>query len=142
MESGPIIIYEEDKEERDLMDMAFKEMKTPNQILYFEDGEQMLRSLRTTEDKPFLIISEIRISKMDGLELKQKIEQDELLKQKSIPFIYLTITPRNEEIEKAYNLTVQGYFKKGTTLESIRDDLQMIIHYWGKCYHPNGTKKS
>jgi CheY-like chemotaxis protein len=74
---------------------------------------------------------------MDGLELRKEINENEFLRKKSIPFIFLTTTSTKSVIEEAYEMMVQGYFVKPNSIQEIKETIKMIIDYWKVCRHPN-----
>ena len=75
---------------------------------------------------------------MNGLELKRKIEADPVLRKKSIPFIFYSTTANLETVVEAYtDLTIQGFFKKGSDYNRTKAVVKTIIEYWKDCVHPN-----
>lgn len=135
--AGPIIVYEDDKDENEIMEEAFKRIAVVNDIIFFDDGEKLLHYLRTTGDQPFLIISDINVPRINGLEIRRIIQEDDFLRKKCIPFIFLSTSAGGKAIETAYNLTVQGYFVKQSRMSDIEHNLKLIIDYWMECKHPN-----
>lgn len=97
----------------------------------------MLQFLRTTHEKPFLILCDINMPVMNGLELRRKIDEDDFLRRKSIPFVFFTTYAVPQEVSQAYELTVQGFFEKGNNLKQLTDTLRLILEYWTVCRHPN-----
>ncbi|MGI8599853.1 MAG: response regulator [Chitinophagaceae bacterium] len=93
--------------------------------------------LRTTEEKPFLILSDINLPQMSGLELKIKIKENDKIRRKSIPFIFLTNTSSHTAILQAYENLAQGFFTKPQDMESLKEMIAMIINYWKVCNHPD-----
>jgi CheY-like chemotaxis protein len=137
---GPIIVAEQDVDESILMKEAFDSLGIRNKLLFFTDGAKVLEYLRTTPEQPFLIISEVRLAGMDGLELKKEINSDEFLRQKSIPFIFFTANSESNMILEAYKSMVQGYFKKEKNFRQIQNMVRMIVEYWLVCRHPNSSQ--
>jgi CheY-like chemotaxis protein len=134
---GPIIIVEDDKEDQEVLAEVFAELKIENEIKFFKEGTSVLAYLRTTSDKPFIIITDINMPMMNGLELKAEIYKDEYLRKKSIPFIFLSTTDGSRIIDKVYQLEVQGFFQKEFSYEAVSNQIKLIIDYWSKCKHPN-----
>lgn len=134
---GPIIIFEDDEDEIEFLKEVFKRLEAPNELLFFDDGEELLRYLKTTTDQPFLIISDVNLHKMNGLELRERVQQDDQLRKKSIPFIFLSTSAKRDVVAKAYDLTVQGYFKKQQSIPAIEKHIKLILDYWRQCKHPN-----
>jgi CheY-like chemotaxis protein len=135
--AGPVIIIDDDPDDQEMIGRIFSKMKLENDTRKFNDGEEALHYLRTTKDKPFLIICDINMPIMNGIQLKQEIDADPNLRLRRIPFVYLSTTANPEQVIRAYELTVQGFFVKGQSYEVLQDALQKIIEYWKTCVHPN-----
>ncbi|MGZ5255600.1 MAG: response regulator, partial [Flavitalea sp.] len=87
---GPIIIAEDDVDDQQIMVEVFESLSIKNPIRFFTDGQDVLEYLLTTKEKPFIIISDVNLVRMNGLELRRRITADEKLRRKSIPFVFLT----------------------------------------------------
>ena len=83
------------------------------------------------------MISDMNMPKMSGLEFKKAIDSDELLRTKSIPFIFATSSSTKAEVSEAYDYRVQGYFPKPLSSEEQANMLDIIIKYWIISRHPN-----
>ena len=73
---------------------------------------------------------------MTGLELCREITNNTSLKIKSIPFVFLTTTSDQNVITQAYQMYVQGFFVKPTSISELKGMVKMIIDYWNICRHP------
>ena len=133
--TGPILIVDDDPDDQDMIERILSNMKVENVRRKFYDGEQLLAYLRTTPEKPFIIICDINMPIMNGIQLKEEIEKDSTLKKKSIPFVYLSTSANPQQVNKAYELTVQGFFLKGQSYDALKTSLQHIIQYWTSCIH-------
>ena len=134
--SGPIIIIEDDKDDQELLSEIFSELKIPNILRFFNSCLQAFDYLLTTMERPFLIISDINLPAMTGLELCQRIYQHESLKKKTIPFIFLTTTNDQLVISQAYEMYVQGFFVKPSSIHELKETIRMIVEYWKFSRHP------
>jgi CheY-like chemotaxis protein len=135
--TGPIIIIDDDPDDQEMIQRVFSRLGIENEIRKFYDGEEALHYFEHTQEQPFLILCDINMPLMNGLELKKNIESREYLKKKSIPFVYLTTTADKDQIKKAYALTVQGFFQKGQSYDDLKEVITHIVSYWKKCHHPN-----
>ena len=135
--SGPIIIVEDDKEDREVLTEIFQELQIPNKVKFFKEGFSVLEYLRTTSDKPLIIITDINMPRMNGIELRKEINKDDYLRKKSIPFIFLSTTDGSRIIEQIYEMQVQGFFQKQHSYKAISNQIKLIIDYWTVCKHPN-----
>jgi two-component SAPR family response regulator len=134
---GPIIILEDDEDEKTILIEVMKEMQVENEIKFFTSGVELYDYLLSTNDKPFIIISDINVPRMNGLELKKAINESQTLRRKSIPFVFLSTTSVKKYVEAAYDLTAQGYFVKQNSFKDIERHLRMIFAYWRECRHTN-----
>jgi CheY-like chemotaxis protein len=134
---GPIIIVEDDRDDEEMLKEVFQELMIPNEIKFFRTCYSLLDYLLVTTDQPFIIISDINLPVMSGVELKKKINENEYLRKKSIPFVFLTTSSNAYAVEQAYEMMVQGYFVKPNTVNGIKEMVGLIIDYWKRCRHPN-----
>ena len=134
---GPIILVEDDVEDQLLIREALEMSGNTHELKIFGNGEQVIEYLMHTTDKPFIIVCDINMPRMDGLTLRERINETEYLRKKSIPFVFFSTTASKDSIEKAYELTVQGFFVKPSSFEDLTRTLSMIISYWNVCKHPN-----
>jgi CheY-like chemotaxis protein len=135
---GPIVIIEDDLDDQLLLGEIFNDIKVDNAILYFSDAKEALLYLQTTTDRPFIIICDVNLPKVNGLELKRIIDSDKQLRKKSIPFIFYSTAVSQQAIDEAYiNLNIQGFFQKGHNYAEIKELIRCMVDYWLHCWHPN-----
>jgi len=137
--SDPIVIVEDDPDDQYFIRTICDKLGIASELIFFDDGLKALNYLQTTQKKTFLILSDINMPVMNGLELRRRIQKDEQLKKRSIPFIFLSTAARPKEVEEAYDLTVQGFFLKASQLSEMERTLELIFNYWVKCKHPNSA---
>ncbi len=137
MKHGPILFIDDDKDECELIKDALALKGINNELICFSNARDALGFLKQTTNQPFLIISDINMPGMSGLELRQQIMEDETTKEKAIPFIFLTTSATDLAIKQAYRMSVQGFFEKEHNIHRIADLLQEICSYWQRCRHPN-----
>ncbi|RYZ20559.1 MAG: response regulator [Chitinophagaceae bacterium] len=135
--TGPIIVIEDDKDDRDLLAEVFQELKVINEVKYFDDCKDAYEYLKATKDKPFIIFSDINLPGMSGAELKRRINEDTGLRRKSIPYIFLSTTSSHAAVMEAYESLSQGFFTKPNNVTALRDMMGMILNYWKIARHPN-----
>jgi CheY-like chemotaxis protein len=134
---GPIIIIEDDQDDQELMEEVFKSLGVQNQLKFFYSSMDAYSYLRTTEEKPFLILSDINLPQMSGIDLKKKINESEKIRRKSIPFIFLSTSSSHDAVLQAYENLAQGFFTKPQDMDSLKKMIEMILTYWKVCNHPD-----
>ncbi|MFD1142038.1 response regulator [Larkinella insperata] len=134
---SPIIYIEDDEDDQLLIQSASKDLKLTHEILFFSRGDQALAYLQTTPDKPLLVLCDVNLPGMSGLELRQLIDADMELRQKAIPFIFFSTEASDAQINQAYNSPIQGFFIKTSGYEALKSQLELVVRYWQTCAHPN-----
>lgn len=138
---GPIIIIEDDLDDQEFLEQAFKNLKYPNALHFFADGQQALDFLNTTNINPFLILSDINLPKLDGFALRSKIKMDAELQIKCIPYLFFSTALNQKAVIDAYSMSVQGFFVKQNTIADIEKTITVIMEYWLRCAAPNNFLK-
>jgi CheY-like chemotaxis protein len=136
--SGPILIVDDDPDDQDMIERILSKMSVDIERKQFMDGEKLLHYLRTTMENPSLIICDINMPIMSGIQLKAEIDRDPDLRQKKIPFIFLSTTANPLQVRKAYEHSIQGFFVKGQSYDALKNSVENIIRYWKDCFHPSG----
>src|SRR3954469_10662682 len=70
--NGPVIIIEDDRDDQDFLTEIFQKLNYQNKILFFFDGERALEHINTSDELPFLVLSDINMPKLDGFALREK----------------------------------------------------------------------
>jgi len=137
MNKKPIIVIDDDKDDLELLQQAFSELNIDNEIIVFDDGLEFLEYMKATENGTFFILCDINMAKVSGMELKKIIYDDERLRIKCVPFIFLSSSGASTSIMEAYSYGVQGYFVKPDAFEKLKSILHAMITYWSDSQHPN-----
>jgi len=136
--TGPIILVDDDREDEELLRETFEELGIKNQLIHFDTCSKAFDYLIHTTDHPFIIISDINLPIKNGLEFKRQIDEDPLLRSKSIPFVFFSTTNDKKAVDIAYKeMTVQGFFQKPTTFQDLKRIIRLLFDYWQECKHPN-----
>lgn len=136
--SGPVIIIEDDVDDKEIFEQVLKDINVNNKVIWFENTSEVIDYLSTTPDRPFIIFSDINLPGKNGLELKKIIDDDPVLRKKSVPFVFYSTTANIDSVNEAYTqMTIQGFFKKSSDYEEMKKILSGIFFYWSNCIHPN-----
>jgi CheY-like chemotaxis protein len=139
MTKGQIIIIEDDEDDQEVYVECLKAIGIPNEICFFDNAKDALDYLLNTEEQPFIILSDINMPGMSGLELKKQIQDDPYLCTKGIPFVFISTNASSVSVRHAHALSVQGYFEKPTSIEAIKLMFRTLFDYWKMCKHINNA---
>jgi CheY-like chemotaxis protein len=139
---GPIIIIEDDTDDQELLKAVFANLKYPNELMFFQDGQKALDYLNGSNLNPFLILSDINMPKLDGFALRNKIRMDAGLQLKCIPYLFFSTSVSQRSVVDAYSLSVQGFFLKQDTMTEMEKTISVIMEYWKRCVSPNNFPKA
>ena len=134
---GPIIVIEDDEDDRQFIKDVFIELNYENSIIFFEDGQLALNHLINEEVEPFIIISDINMPILNGMALKEEIQKNENIRLKCIPYLFFTTSANQEHVIDAYSKSVQGFFIKPNTMDRLKSTIKKIVEYWQECESPN-----
>jgi CheY-like chemotaxis protein len=130
------ILVEDDEVDQDLFKMAFKKAGIKNELIIQNNGEEALKYILENKKAPFVIIADINMPLMNGLELLKAVKSEKMNQFKSIPFLIYSSSISEVEISLAYKGGAQGYFSKFTSIEEQVDLIVHIQEYWSRCRHP------
>jgi CheY-like chemotaxis protein len=133
---GTFVFIDDDKDEHFLLKMAMKSLGLTNPVLCFSHGQEALSFLKESQEEIFVVLCDITMPKMDGLELKRIIDLTPELKVKCIPFFFHSSNDKPTEIRTAYSMNIQGYLMKAPDLEGTIESLHRVIELWTDCVHP------
>lgn len=135
--NGPVIIIEDDADDKEILEEVFRNLGYTNELLFFEDGQEALDFLNTSEKIPFLILSDINMPRLDGFALRDKIKMDAKLQLKCIPYLFFTTASSQKAVIDAYSLSAQGFFVKQNSMAELEKTITVIMEYWKRCAAPN-----
>jgi CheY-like chemotaxis protein len=136
MNKQPILIAEDDADDRYLLQTAFSEIGFPAQIDFVENGIEVLNYLdniytsNNMEVKalPGFILLDLNMPKKDGREVLKELKQHPVFKK--IPIIVFTTTKNEIEIKRCYELGANSYVVKPITFDALLKVVENIRSYW------------
>ena len=128
--NGPILIVEDDIDDQYMFAKVFVQLEYKNEIIFFSEGEKILEYLNNNKVEPFLIFSDIAMPKLNGMELREKLQESDDLRIRSIPYLFFTTGAPKKDITDAYSKSIQGFFIKPMTFSALEEKLKVIIDYW------------
>ncbi len=131
-----ILLVEDSLEDLELTQHALRNANLGNHIHTARDGAEALDFIfcegphaeRKIEDTPKLIMLDLKLPKVDGLEVLQRIKGDSRTKQ--IPVVILTSSKEQSDLIKSYQLGANSYIVKPVNFESFTTAVQELGMYW------------
>ena len=135
----PILLVEDNPMDVDLTLEAFRDQGVPNPITVCRDGEEALQYLAdhgspADAGLPVLVLLDLRLPKVDGIEVLRHARIDEVWKQ--VPVIVLTTSREITDIATAYRLGVNSYIVKPVDFAAFTDVVDAIKTYWLRLNEP------
>ncbi len=134
---GPIVVIEDDEDDRLLLKMVFEELGNENEIVFCSDGETALQFLQDPAVYPFLILSDVNMPRLDGFQLKKMVHTNDELSAKCIPYLFFTTAVNKKAVYDAYTMSAQGFFVKPDNFAELVDTMRVMVEYWQRCYSPS-----
>lgn len=138
--NGAIIIVEDDIDDQEMFTTIFRELNYKNKIVFFNDGQEALTYLTAKTSEPFIVFSDINMPKLNGIELRKQIHENEDIRLKTIPYLFFTTSAEQEAVIDAYSKSIQGFFIKPTSFQDLKELIRIIVEYWKNCVSPNYIK--
>lgn len=138
-----ILLVEDSQQDAELTIRAFKKYNLNNNIIRVEDGAEALDFLfckgkfadRSTQNNPKVVLLDLKLPKVNGLEVLEKIKNDPNLK--TIPVVILTSSNEDPDIKKAYAIGANSYVVKPVEFEKFMEAIKNLGYYWLLINHPN-----
>lgn len=136
-----VLLVEDDEVDVMNVQRAFKRNRIDNPLYVANNGLAALNMLRGNDSEPpsvpehrRLVLLDINMPKMNGLEFLQALRQDESLK--STPVVVLTTSDADQDRLEAYRLNVAGYILKPVTFAIFSEVVASLNQYWALCEIP------
>ena len=127
--SKPILLVEDDDVDVMTVKRAFRDLKVTNQLVSTGNGEEALDYLKSQSNtKPGVILLDLNMPKMNGIEFLKMVKTDEALKK--IPVVVLTTSGAEQDVAESFNLGVAGYMVKSVDYMKFVDIIRTIDMYW------------
>ena len=137
----PIVLVEDSSQDIELTIAALTKARLANEVIILRDGEEALdflccRGRHELREKgnPALVLLDIKLPKVDGLEVLNYIKHDPELK--SIPVVMLTSSQEEPDLAKSYELGANGYVVKPVRFQDFAKAVQDLGGFWAVLNEP------
>ncbi len=136
MKNKVILLVEDNPDDVQLTLRALKRNKISNEVVVAQDGVEALDYLfgtgkhagRDTKILPQVVLLDLKMPKMDGLEVLQRLRKDD--RTKLLPVVVLTTSSEDRDRVESYKLGANSYIRKPVDFNQFADAVQQLGLYW------------
>jgi DNA-binding response OmpR family regulator len=146
---GRILLVEDDPKDVELTMTALGEYNLSNEVVVASDGEEALdylycrgKYLRRSGENPAVLLLDLKLPKVDGLEVLRTVKSDESLM--IIPVVVLTSSREEQDMVASYKLGVNAYVVKPVDFHEFVNAIKELGIFWALINEPppGSTRKS
>jgi two-component system response regulator len=138
-----ILLVEDNETDAELAMRAFRKHSIVNKVIHLKDGKSALNYLfgegefagRNIRNKPKLILLDLKMPKVNGMEVLARIKSDE--NTRKIPVVVLTSSKENPDVERCYEMGANSYIVKPVEFDNFSKAIAEIGYYWILFNHPS-----
>lgn len=147
MNSKNILLVEDNPSDVKLTKRALEQNQITNELIVAEDGQEALDYLfatgqyacREIRDLPAVVLLDLKLPKIDGLEVLKKIRANE--RTRLMPVVVLTSSDQEADMIASYNLGANSYIRKPVDFKKFTEAVRMLGMYWLLLNEPPPTVK-
>jgi len=136
LKTRTILLVEDNEDDVELTLRAFKKNKIANEVVVARDGVEALDYLfrkgsysdRNTDDMPAVILLDLKLPKLDGMEVLRSIRANE--NTRLLPVIIMTSSKEEQDIANGYNMGCNSYIRKPVDFIQFTQTVQQLGIYW------------
>jgi CheY-like chemotaxis protein len=134
--NGTILLVEDNPDDVALTERALKKARIANSVVVARDGPEALDFLfgtgpyagRDTDIMPEVILLDLKLPKMDGLEVLRRLRADQ--RTKLLPVVILTSSKEDQDLTRSYELGANSYIRKPVDFKQFVKAVQDLGLYW------------
>lgn len=131
-----ILLVEDNRDDEELALMAFEQSGIVNEVAVVRDGAEALDYLfgtgshaeRNLSDVPAVILLDLKLPKIDGLEVLRRLRTDE--RTRFLPIVVLTTSKEDQDVINSYRLGCNSYIRKPVDFTQFLDAARQLGLYW------------
>jgi two-component system, response regulator len=136
MTTKPILLVEDTPDDAELTVMSLKRSGLVNDVIVAEDGVEALDYLfgegkyggRNSKDTPALILLDIKMPRLDGIEVLQRLRADK--RTSVLPVVILTTSTEEVDLARAYQSGANAYVRKPVSLVQFQEAVRQLGMFW------------
>jgi CheY-like chemotaxis protein len=131
----PILLVEDDSVDAMTVKRAMRDLHVTNSVMHSVNGEEAIKYLSDPDtEKPFVILLDLNMPKMSGIEFLKIVKADAGLKM--IPVIVLTTSKEKQDVLNSFELGAAGYMIKPVDYVKFVEVISTVMVYWGSSELP------
>lgn len=140
-----VLLVEDNPDDEELTRLAFKECHFPHELVVARDGQDALDylfaagkySARDASDMPQLTLLDLKLKKMHGLEVLERIRAD--ARTMCLPVVVLTSSKEEQDLIDSYSFGANSYIQKPVSFNQFIDTVSQLGMYWLGLNEPSST---
>ena len=129
-----ILLVEDNPDDERLTIRALRKGNIANDILVARNGEEALALVLNAEPLPCVVLLDLKLPKIDGLEVLQHIRSNE--RTRLLPVVVLTSSSEDRDIIESYNLGANSYVRKPVDFDQFTEAVRQLGLYWAVINEP------
>ncbi len=123
-----ILLIEDDEIEVMKFNRVMGNIKLAHKIVEANNGEEAIKILKERESIPDIIVLDLNMPKINGIEFLSMLKNDDFLKY--IPAIILTTSSNHKDVLECYRIGIAGYLIKPLKYEDYVNKITKLVDYW------------
>ena len=129
-----ILLVEDNPDDEKLTIRALRQGNFANEILVARNGEEALTILLNADPPPCVVLLDLKLPKIDGLEALRRIRTNE--KTYLLPVVVLTSSSEDRDMIESYSLGANSYVRKPVDIDQFTDAVRQLGLYWALINQP------
>lgn len=134
MSSLPIILVEDNPDDERLAIRALRKGQVANELMIARNGEEALQMILNADPLPCVVLLDLKLPKIDGLEVLRRIRANE--RTRILPVVVLTSSSEDRDIVESYSLGANSYVRKPVEFDQFTEAIKQLGLYWAVVNEP------
>jgi CheY-like chemotaxis protein len=136
--SRPLLLVEDDQIDARTVKRALLDLKVQDAVVHMPNGEEALTYLRSgINEQPCLILLDLNMPKMGGIEFLKEVKKDPTLRR--IPIVVLTTSNEDRDVWGTFEHSVAGYMVKPIDYQKFVETIRTVVEYWALSVVPTAV---
>ena len=124
----PILLVEDNPDDERLTRRALRQGNLANPVVVARNGEEALQRVFSPEPLPCVVLLDLKLPKVDGLEVLRQIRNSD--RTRLLPVVMLTSSSEDRDIIESYSLGANSYVRKPVNIDEFTEAVRQLGLYW------------